>query len=149
MKIKIICYKEKLIEIKENIQSGHIEFVNEGEDFVLTESTNNKNYLLGIINDDYLIIKPYDIVFVESFGNDIFCHTSNGKYLIRERLYEVEGLFNENGFLRVHKSYVINTNCIKKISPSLDRKFVLTMVDGTQIDVTRSYFYKFKEHIGL
>lgn len=150
MKVKIICSsEEKYKSLEEELINTNLVVVNDKEDFVITESNYNKDSILGKIDDNYMIIKPDDILYVESFGHEVICHTLENNFLIREKLYEIEGLYQKYGLMRVHRSYVININYVIKISPSFNRKFVLTMKDGTKIDVSRSYFYKFKEYIGL
>jgi DNA-binding LytR/AlgR family response regulator len=38
---------------------------------------------------------------------------------------------------------------IKSIRPALTQKFLLTLSDGSKVDVTRTYYYIFKEFLGL
>ena len=38
---------------------------------------------------------------------------------------------------------------IVRISPALSMKFTLTLSDKRRVDVTRSYYYTFKEYMGI
>ena len=51
--------------------------------------------------------------------------------------------------LRVSNSVIVAREKIRKISPSLSMKFVLTMSDGRGAVVTRSYYYIFREAMGI
>ena len=38
---------------------------------------------------------------------------------------------------------------VKKIRPSLSMKYILTMTDGTLVDVTRSYYSEFRRFFNI
>lgn len=149
MKIRLLVKKENKEQIMKEILNGNIEFTDDGE-FLLVEESFKKEEVVGRIDDSLELIKPSEIIYVESYDQVVNCITINGKYQIKEKLYEIENLFYEYGLIRVNKSYVINKNMIDKIKvASFNMKFLLKMKNGIQIDVTRSYYYKFKEYIGL
>ena len=64
-------------------------------------------------------------------------------------MYELESLLDPNKFLRVSKSVIIARKHVKKIRPSLSMKYILTMSDGTLVDVTRSYYSDFRRFFGI
>jgi len=51
-----------------------------------------------------------DIIFLEGYGEYVKVHTSNKVYLVRDSLTEFEGRLPSHSFLRVHKSYIVNTD---------------------------------------
>lgn len=150
MKVKIIASDKSRIRIKERLKTEDLLEVNEDYEIIIRDPQYTKKDLIGKTNSgDYVIIKPSQIAYVESFGHEIICHTLKDEFTIKEKLYEVEELFNQYGFIRVHKSYVINKNFIATIKPTLNTKFILTMKNGEVIDVTRNYYYIFKSKIGM
>ena len=52
-------------------------------------------------------------------------------------------------FLRVSNSVIVARAAIVRISPALSMKFTLTLSDKRRVDVTRSYYYTFKEYMGI
>ena len=58
-------------------------------------------------------------------------------------------MLDPDQFLRISNSVVIARNKVKSISPTLSMKFILTMQNGKKVDVTRSYYYIFKEYFGI
>ncbi|XMB86470.1 LytTR family DNA-binding domain-containing protein [Mycoplasmatota bacterium WC44] len=149
MKVRLLVKKENKEQIMKDILNGNIEFTDDG-DFLLVEENFKKEEIVGRIDDSLELIRPLEIIYVESYDQVSNCITTKGKYQIKEKLYEIENLFYEQGLIRVSKSYVINKNMIDKIKvASFNMKFLLRMKNGFQIDVTRSYYYKFKEYIGL
>ena len=89
-------------------------------------------------------LRADEIVFIEAFGKEIELHTLNETYFAQDRMYQLEELLDPNEFLRISKSVIISRKHVKKIRPSLSMKFILTMSDGTLVDVTRSYYSEFK-----
>ncbi len=52
-------------------------------------------------------------------------------------------------FLRVSQSTVVNRPAVREITPTLFMHFILTLSDGRRVDVTRTYYYLFKESFGI
>jgi two-component system LytT family response regulator len=51
-----------------------------------------------------------DIIYLEGYGEYVKVHTLNRVYLVRDSLTEFEGRLSPHPFLRVHKSYIVNTD---------------------------------------
>ncbi len=149
MKVKLLCDKEKLEEYKTKLENG-ITISQDDFELIVIEPDFHKTEIIGKTKkDEYEIIKWSEILYVESYGHEIIATTVSGKRTIKEKLYEIEGIFQDKGFLRVNKSYVINKGYIKTIKPTFNTKLVLTMKDDSIIEVTRNYYYSFKSSIGL
>ncbi len=150
MKVKINADKNKLEDIMKRLKNEPLTHSNEDYDLVITDPSFQKREIIGK-NDrsEFIIIKPTQIIYVESFGHEIYCHTKQGKLSIKEKLYEIDALFEKEGFIRVHKSYVVNKNHIEAIKPTFNTKFILRMSNKDVIEVSRNYYNIFKSRIGL
>jgi two-component system, LytTR family, response regulator LytT len=146
--VKIICKKENYDEYAKMLESAGFT-INEEADLIFREQNYNQESIVGRYNQNYEIIPYQEVHVVESFGHDIILHTCDKEYGIKEKLFEIEGLFEDRGFVRVNKSTVINKHQIKEIRPKFNMKFQLLMKNGKEIDVTRSYYNKFREYIGF
>ena len=72
------------------------------------ESKGLKKLTIGSSNG-FKIINLADIIYIEGDGNYCIFHLIEGENVVASRtLKEFESLLNENNFLRIHKSYVIN-----------------------------------------
>ncbi len=149
MKIVIKTNNLEQEEIKKELSQGNFEIVSSNGDYELRKLNKNKISIIGEKNDEYFIITPKDIINVESYDHDVICHCINGSFSIEEKLYEIAGMFEDYGMIRVHKSYVVNKTHIKKIIPEINRKFQLILTDNHKIEVSRRYFIEFKESIGM
>jgi two-component system LytT family response regulator len=75
-----------------------------------------QNYNLAIPTADGLIfIKIETILYCAASSNYTEIFTADGKkYIVSRTLKEYEELLTEHNFFRIHNSFVINLNCIKK-----------------------------------
>ncbi len=76
----------------------------------------SQQYKLAIPSSDGLVfIKIIDIIYCEASGNYTTFYLADGKkYLVSRTLKEYEDMLAGNDFFRIHNSYLINLNAIKK-----------------------------------
>ncbi len=74
-------------------------------------------------------IDTEDIYYIQSFGNYLKIFTKTGMILAQETLRQAEDKLKAEGFLRCHRSYLVNTAYIQ----SFEDKLVLK--DGQQLPV--------------
>lgn len=150
MKIRLSVSSERYEEVKASLTAAGIE-IDDGADLVLSEANHFADTLLLKDSEtgEHVLLAAEEIVYIESFGRSIEVQTEQKRYQAGERLYQLAGQLDPEKFLRVSNSVVIACAKVKSISPTLSMKFVLTMVEGSKIDVTRSYYYIFKEHFGI
>jgi DNA-binding LytR/AlgR family response regulator len=149
MKILYKGSKEDKNKIEKDLRNGDFEFVLNEADFQMSSVNKESVSLIGKRDSKFFILLHSDIMIAESFDHDIVCYTKDGRYTVDEKLYEIHGLFEAYGFVRIHKSYVINKKHIDSIIPELNRKFTLIMANGMKVEVSRRYFIDFKEAIGM
>ena len=145
MKIKLLLSDEKAEEIKQMLISSGFEIDDAAELIIMQRDTFPSH--LAVRNEEgmRLNISVEDIVFIESYGHDVDVHTAEGVYKSSDRLYQLCAALNPECFLRISNSVIISRKHVRKIRPSLSMKFILTMSDGTLVDVTRSYYSTFRE----
>lgn len=149
MKIKLLLNNDKYDLISKQLSSLGIEIDDDAE-FILMERNSFISHLSLKDNDGHKInIHIDDIIFIESYSHDIDVHTVDGCYKSTERLYQLCNILDPQKFLRISNSVIIARNHVKKIRPALSMKFVLTMSDGTLVDVTRSYYNIFKDFFNI
>jgi len=75
--------------------------------------------------------------------------SEKGIFGVKDKLYQLEALLPPQTFLRISQSVIVNRNNIKKISPGIGAHYFLTMKNNVRVDVTRSYYNRFKTEIGI
>ncbi len=77
---------------------------------------------------------PSEILYCEGENNYTrFTFTKNKPMLVSKTLGEYEDLLGEQGFLRIHKSYLVNIKYVSKV----DREGSLMMSDGKQLAISK------------
>lgn len=150
MKVKLSVSQEHYEEIKTALLEHGIE-IDENADLVLSESSRYIDHLIvkDLKTAERVCLSVNEIISIEAFGHSVEVYIQDGSYQSKERLYKIENLLDPDKFLRVSNSVIIARDKIKKISPTLSMKFILTMNDGRNIVVTRSYYYIFRESFGI
>lgn len=148
MKIKLMVSRKRYDKIVAELEQKGIEIDNSST-LVLVEENDFADFLMGKKDGGLTPVGVGEIVFIETFGNDVILHTMVEEYKISERLIRLESLLNPTEFLRISNSVIVSVKRIKSIRPTFSSKYILTLQDGTTVDVTRSYFNRFKEFFGL
>lgn len=98
-------------------------------------------------NKNETIFIPFEeIIFVEKKHNNILINTVNNKYTSNSTLGEIEEILPKY-FLRVHKSYVINTKEIKKLVDIGNRSYQIHFINSNKIAYMSRYkYFELKEY---
>lgn len=149
MKIKLLINENRIAEISEKLTALGIE-IDDDADLVLMERDKCISHL-PVKNEkgERFNVPVEDIVYLESYSHSVDVHTMDECYKSNERLYQLYSMLDPQSFLRISNSVIISRRHVKKIKPALSMKFVLTLSDGTLVDVTRSYYNIFKEFFNI
>lgn len=150
MKIKLDISNERYDEIKSALEERGIE-IDDTADLVLSETNSFIDNLIVREKEKNarIVLSVEDIVCIETFGREVEVQTQDAIYQATDRLYRIVSLLDPTKFLRISNSVVIARNKVKRITPTLSSKFILTMTNGKSVDVTRNYYYIFKEYFGI
>lgn len=99
----------------------------------------NKTFLIETDEIKYVLASGY---YAEIFSN-------TKKYLIRESLQNLMNNLNPDIFFRVHRSAIININCVREIVHSNYSEIDLKMEDSKLIRVSKSKKKEFLNRIGI
>lgn len=146
MEIQLAVSNERYEELKNVLLQLGIT-VSDSADLVLHEVNRFADNLIvkGQEDGSRHVVPVSEIIIIESFGHAVEVHTNRGSYRSSDRLYQLTNLLDPDKFLRISNSVIIAKDKVKQITPSLSMKFSLTMENGKRVDVTRSYYYIFKE----
>ena len=114
MKLKLLCRKEMKEQLLDDLQKGQVT-VCEDADYVLYEANYDYRYLLVRDHEEYMRLAVEDIIYIESISQEIWIHTMDGRYRVKETMYQLEANLYEKGFLRVHKAFIVNKMDIRRI----------------------------------
>lgn len=119
-----------------------IEIVDDGDYLLIPQ--NNRIGLKDIHGE--VFIDVIDIDYIESLKDVIFVYVNGVQYESNLKLYQYSEI--SSSLLRISKSVVVNKHKIKTIKPTMNMKFKI-LVNDTWCDVNRTYYYEFKDALGL
>ena len=70
-------------------------------------------------------------------GDYVRLDADGGRFLVRGAMAEVERRWLEHGFIRVHRSYLVNLRRAVEIRPELGGGATVVMSDGSEVPVAR------------
>jgi len=86
-----------------------------------------------------LFIDPADVVTVEAQGNYVLLQRMSGSDLLHESMSAVAEKLRPYGFVRIHRSVLINASFVEEIHPWTTGEYVLRIKGGKEFNVSRTY----------
>ena len=95
-------------------------------------------FLVRKLGKEFLLAAN-DIEFLQASGNYINLRVRGRDYPLRATMAGLEPRLDPARFLRVHRSYMINLDCLAEIEPLETGDARLLMTDGTRLPCSRRY----------
>ena len=86
-----------------------------------------------------LFVDPIEIVVAKAQGNYVALVHRYGCYLVRETMVTAEKKLIAFGFVRIHRSILVNTTLVKDLRRDKTGTYVLRTTDGSEHPVGRAY----------
>jgi two-component system LytT family response regulator len=86
-----------------------------------------------------LFLRMADLRWVEAEGDYVRLHMGRGSHLVRDTMTNMESRLPAESFLRIHRSTIVNLNCIQAVQPLLGGDYSVTLGDGTRLTLSRNY----------
>jgi DNA-binding LytR/AlgR family response regulator len=86
-----------------------------------------------------LFINPDDVVAVQAEGNYVLLQRESDSYLLRESISRVAEKLKPYGFIRIHRSALVNATFVVEIKPYSTGKCGLRVKGGREYAVTSAY----------
>lgn len=142
-------------------ETFHIEGVDLGDDvkfllkdeqvqklFSLTSALIKEEIVQLETTDGILRIEASNINYIEALAGDVILHDRFGeKYYLKDPLYVVQEMLDNDNYIRISKSFIVSLKQIRYIKSLINAKLELTLRNGTKLEVTRSYIKAFKEKL--
>lgn len=80
-----------------------------------------------------------ELISAEAHGNYVLLQQKVGSHLLRETLSALAEKLRPYGFIRIHRSVLVNVAFVDTIHPGVGSEYVLRTTNGKQYHVTRTY----------
>ncbi len=91
------------------------------------------------VNGEILFINLGEVVVVRSEGNYVSLRRKVGCYLVREPISILADILEPFGFIRIHRSVLVNSSFVEEIRSDPTGEYRLRIQGGTEYLVTRTY----------
>ncbi len=119
------------------------------KDNILKILSNEVSSVTARVGEKIYFLNLNDIESFYSLEQSVFALSNNTEYKIKEKLYEIESMFENKNFMRISKSTIINIKMIDYLSPTFNRTLMFKMKSGKTLYSSRSFNTKIKERIGV
>lgn len=86
-----------------------------------------------------LLIHPGDILAVEAEGNYVLLRRTSDSYLLRESITTMAEKLEVYGFIRIHRSVLVNVSSVEEIHTGPTGEYMLRVAGGREYVVSRTY----------
>ena len=166
-----ITLAKRLRAVSENVQivflTSHIEYALEGYEvnalrylvkpvdmnklsevlkYIQDKKNNSRQIMIKQEGED-IVIDISDIIYMESMDKNVRIVTSKSEYITRYNISDYEEELKNNGFLRIHRGYLISLSKVKKIVKNdvvMDRDISLP-VSRSNIKALKDALYAYVE----
>lgn len=86
-----------------------------------------------------LLINPGDVLAVEAEGNYVLLRRPTDSYLLRASISTMAEKLQPYGFIRIHRSVLVNASSVEEIHPGTTGEYMLRIAGGREYMVSRTY----------
>jgi two-component system LytT family response regulator len=87
----------------------------------------------------FLVVKTEEITWIDSAANYVQLHVLDKTFLLRITMNELEAKLDPDIFVRVHRTTIVNLDCVLEITPSGHGDFTILVSGGKRVPLSRSY----------
>jgi len=135
--------KQKLLELAVSLTGKSASAI--GELLDSEEDIVDRADRLAIKDGSSITFVPVkDIDWIDAAGDYMCVHAKNETHIMRTTMKELEAKLDPSIFQRVHRSTIVNTERVVKVSSHINGEFHLTLSCGSSLKMSRSYKGKVK-----
>jgi len=86
-----------------------------------------------------------DIAVAEAEGNYVLLRQGSGSHLLREQISALAERLAPHGFVRIHRSVLVNAAHVEAVKPLVTGEYLLRLNNGREYNVTRTYKKNLKQ----
>lgn len=96
-------------------------------------------------NGRILFIAPDEVMTVHAERNYVLLQADAGSYLLHVSISSVAEQLRPYGFLRIHRSVLVNASFVEELQPLHTGEYILRIKGGKKFTVTRTYKSNLKD----
>jgi len=130
---------------KERLEQAIEKALRQGRPTPQPASRETPRKIVGHRGSDMYLLDPESVIAFRAEGELVHIVTTSGQYLAGQTLKELDALLDNRRFRRIHRSTIINTDHIRKISPLSSKRWLLRMSNGLEAAVSKRMASQIRE----
>lgn len=86
-----------------------------------------------------VVLRLPEIDWVEANEDYAALHVGAKSWLIRDSMHSLASRWASAGFVRIHRSTLVNADRVRELRPLSKGEFTVVLFDGTELKMSRSY----------
>ena len=86
-----------------------------------------------------LVLRLREIDWIEAHADYVALHIGTKSWLIRNSISALEPRLAPAGFVRIHRSTLLNIDRVRELRPLSKGEYTVVLFDGTELKLSRSY----------
>jgi two-component system LytT family response regulator len=95
--------------------------------------------------DRHVLVRTSILQWIEAEDNYVRLHVEGTSYLLRQTMTALLARLDPAQFRRIHRSAIVNLDCIKEFQPWTGGDHLVIMRDGTKLTLSRTFREQFGE----
>jgi two-component system LytT family response regulator len=95
-----------------------------------------------------MIVNVPEIDWVEADGDYVSVHVGAKSWLLRDTIAAAEERLALSGFVRIHRSTLVNIYRVRELVPLSKGEFTVVLRDGTELKLSRNYRFALERLLG-
>ena len=118
---------------------GEASVLAQADDLPQAESPQRpERFLVRKLGKEFLV-NANDVEWLQAAGNYMNLHVRGRAYPLRSTMAAIEGQLDPTRFVRVHRSHIVNLDCVAEIQPLDTGDARIIMRDGTEVPCSRRH----------
>src|ERR1700689_4986927 len=99
-------------------------------------------------NGRVIIVTVAEMGWVEAEGDYVSVHVGAKSWLLRETIAAAEARLALSGFVRIHRSTLVNIYRVRELLSLSKGEFAVVLLDGTELKLSRNYRFALERLLG-
>ena len=113
-----------------------------------TSAVRESSCLLVKKRDRVIVLRPEEIDLIEAFGDYVRLHVGSETHVLRGTLSEMERTLEPAGFVRIHRSRLVNWNRVREFVADRERDPVVVLKSGVRVAASHGCLKDIEKRLG-
>ncbi len=144
--------KERFDKAIQKIEQGKTKSITPQTLEILASNSKSPNQSNRVVVKDggkIKIIPVGQIQFLEAADDYVKIHTAEGVFLKKKTMQYFEDTMQQQQFIRIHRSYIVNAQLITRIDPYEKDSHIALLSTGVKLPISKAGYTKLKEVLGI